>query len=285
MTKQNVVYQKKAVSIENVINSISIDHKINSRVILCISPCRSGSTALMRIFAAMGIESHFQEIKNTLRWLMQGENYHWTLPLKSNQVLFLKETFGPYTELECSFNPLEVLIRAGLRLDQLHLIVLGRDPLQVWTSWNNLWGNKNNSNVELFIMAYHNAEQIRLQAQQQGVLSTCFIYDTLKPASVEDVFRKLFLRLNLSYSPSSIKNWKKLPPFAAPGSNIIFPEEPPPFDMPSGLELVKQSGEFVYISKDQDIPNLMKSDISKIHENRLYDIYTNWVKASSEWID
>jgi len=93
-------YQKCDVSLQQLINSIQIDPDKVSPIILSVSPCRSGSTVLLRVFGSSGIQAHYQPIKNTLRWLVQAQEFQWTLPYIPNQKIFIKETLGPFLNIE-----------------------------------------------------------------------------------------------------------------------------------------------------------------------------------------
>jgi hypothetical protein len=227
------------------------------------------------------IQSHFQELKNTLRWLMQGEAWQWTLPSEL-QVLMLKETLGPFTELESTFNPMAVLLGAGVPAEKLYLLVCGREPLQTWASWDEWWGDR--TCVDFFILAYETTEQIRRQAQEMGIPSTCLIYEAFKDRSAKIVFKKLFRRLDLPFSPLAIQGWDRLPAFGDHGSNIILPKEPDQFITADIHTPVKKSQKFVYCSRHGDLANLKKSDVAKIFRNSLPNIYERWKKIHEDCI-
>ncbi|SDU58475.1 hypothetical protein [Desulfobacula phenolica] len=267
-------YQTHPVLNQDVIDLINLNLSSFSRIILAISTVRSGSTALMRVFAAVGIPSYFQEIKNTLRWKMIGINHPCTLPQIPCKDLFLKETLGPYTQTECTFNPLEILLKAGLPKDRIHLVIIGRDPLHTWASCNSLWGQ--NTRIELMIQAFHTVEKIRCYALQNKIPSTCLTLETFKHESSETVIRKLFWRLDIPFHIQAVKNWEKLPFFGTKGSNIFFPKEPEIFDMPQGLAVIKQSSRLNYKAGIRDISSLKKSDRNKISQNGLLEIYKLW---------
>ena len=75
-------------------------------LILSVSPCRSGTTVMLRVLGAMGVESYFQPLKNVLRWRLEGEIRPWRLAAGANRTVYLNETLGPYTFAEATFNPL-----------------------------------------------------------------------------------------------------------------------------------------------------------------------------------
>lgn len=274
------LYQKQDVSLQEVIDGVSIEENIFPRVVLTVAPCRCATTVLLRVFGANGVPSHFQELKNLLRWLMQGEVRRWTLPQETT-CLLLKETLGPYTEIECAFNPLAVLLGAGVPPEMLHLVILGREPYETWASWDAWWKGK--TRVELFCLAYRATEQIRRQARGIGVATTCLVYEVFKDQHPETVFRRLFERLDIPFSPLSVRGWQDLPAFGAHGSNIVLPEEPAPFITPGIHHGVAQSSEYVYSSRAENIPGLGQSDMMNIDRSALHAIYENWAGAC--WSD
>lgn len=271
----NTKYQKRSVTEKEVIDHIVVDPKTSPKVILSVSPVRSGSTALMRVFAAAGIESYFQEMKNVLRWRMLGRPLEWQMPAAPNVPILLKETLGPYTMTECKFNPVNIIMGAGLPLHKLHVVILIRDPMATWASWRNLWGEA--TNVNLFAMAYQTMERIRLDTISKGMACTCAYYEMFSNHREEIGFKRLFHRLGLNFNREAIYGWHKLTPFGSPGSNIIFPREPSEFDMPAGLTGTILSNAFTYYPSKTDTDFIRKSEKDFIHAQGLLDIYDNWI--------
>lgn len=277
-----MIHQKKTVSLKEVIEHVDLDPRKAPQIILTVSPVRCGSTALMRVFAAAGIQAYFQELKNVLRWLMMGGVYNFQVPKNNNRIIMLKETLGPYTELECEFNPLRVLLEAGLSPDKLHLVVLGRSIEQAWVSWKNLW--KDAVSPELFAKAYLTTEQIRQEAKARGVRSTCICLEIFEGVNEDAIFEKIFTRLKINYRHGATKDWQKLPSFGTPGSNIVFPVEPEAFSMPEGLVKIKKSRQFVYFS-DKSCKKLIDDTARKtMVQNGLFDIYDNWFRICQKEI-
>lgn len=232
---------------------------------------------MMRVFAAAGIPSHFQEIKNTLRWKMLGKDLPCALPRTPGKEILLKETLGPYTETECRFNPLQVLLDAGAPRKRIHLLVAGREPLETWASWEALWGKS--TRVELFIQSLKTVEEIRREAIRKKIHTTCVTCETFNDHLSETVMKKLFQRLGLTYGVQATQNWDRLPPFGEKGSNIFFPREPEIFDMPRGLEKIRRSTSFSGRFRKRDLSGLKKSDRNKISQSGLDEIYQLWNQA------
>lgn len=275
----NSIYQKRSVSICEIIEHINLNPENAPQIILSVSPVRSGSTALMRVFAAAGIQTHFQELKNILRWLMIDGVHNWT-PGNDIQMLMLKEALGPYTKLECAFNPMRVLLGAGLPPKNLYLVIMGRSPVKTWASWKALWGDA--TNPALFAKAYQTTEQIRSEGKKRGIHTTCVCYEIFKDNKEEVMVKRLFHRLGLTCHPCALKGWSKLPTFGTPGSNIVFPHEPEPFSMPDGLVKVIQAEQFSYLPGDHYIDYIEEADKTTIAKNGLFDIYENWFRICQE---
>ncbi|NOR51464.1 MAG: hypothetical protein GQ470_02490, partial [Gammaproteobacteria bacterium] len=121
----------------------------DSRIILSISPCRSGSTVILRAFGALGVESHLQPLKNLLRWRSLGKRHCWQPRDNALKLIYIKETLGPFTEAETRFDPLSLLLATGISAERVSLLVLGRLPLETWASWRLWWPER--TSIELFI--------------------------------------------------------------------------------------------------------------------------------------
>lgn len=103
-------------------------------IILAVAPCRSGTTAQLRVFAQNGIPAIYQPIKAILRGIMAGEKNYFVIPTDTDR-LFIKETLGPYTKGESTINPLEVLLEAGVSTKKISIITMMREPLSDVSSW------------------------------------------------------------------------------------------------------------------------------------------------------
>lgn len=281
------VYQKRAVQLQEVIERVQVGNPaLASPVILSVSPCRSGTTVLLRVFGAAGIEAHYQELKNILRWRMQGqssslqEDVSWRLPQWPDKPIYLKETIGPYTEIESCFNPLDVLLGAGYPPGKLHLLVLGRAPLSTWASWDAWWHGR--TSTDKFVLAYQTTEQIRQQALHLKLPTTVFVYESIRDNNTELVIRRLFEQLNVPYTSAAVGGWKGLPPFGEPGSNIILPAEPPAFDVPHLHDHASQANRLAYTSREEDLINLNADDVAQIIGAGLWETYKIWRKTCEQ---
>jgi hypothetical protein len=109
----------------------------NTPVILLLSPCRSGSTAIGSLLSVSGVSVFHQPIKSLLCSSIFEEKV--TLPenllLNRTSPIVIKETLGPYFQEECLFDPVALLLEAGLDKNQLQLVFLLRNPSLCLESW------------------------------------------------------------------------------------------------------------------------------------------------------
>ncbi len=276
-------YQKRAVSPVEIVRQIQVGNPEQvARLVLAVSPCRSGTTILLRVFSAVGIESHYQQIKNILRWRLQGGEIMWQVPQGRDRIAFLKETLGPYTEAESTLNPLDALLRAGFPRDRLHIVIVGRAPLSTWASWNEWWGEL--TSVDKLILAYQTTERIAKQADQQQIARTTYVYEALRDNPAEVVVGNWFARIGAPYAPIAVKGWQTLPPFESPESRIVMPDEPPIFmkHVPNIHDPVMTATRLSYHAREASIANLAAEDIRSIQKAGLADVYEKWRKACEE---
>ncbi len=245
-------YQKREVSLDEVVRRVHVgDPAYLPRLILCVSPCRSGSTILLRVFGAVGVESHYQELKNILRWRMQGGEMAWHIPQRPGATLFLKETLGPYTETEARFDPLDVLLRAGFPAEKLHLLVLGRAVSDTWASWLAWWRGR--TNFHILTLAYRTTDGIRRRAIEMGLPVTTFVYEALRDHPAKRVIAQLFARLHVPFAPVAVEGWHALPRFGSPASHVVFPQEPPAFQVPGLHSRPENADALTYYAHPEEV--------------------------------
>lgn len=268
-------FQKREVSWQEVIDRIDVGNKDKvSKLIVSISPCRSGSTALLRVFGASSINSHYQEVKNILRWRMQNQEISWLIPQEPEKSIYLKETLGPYTKAESSINILDILIKAGYPPEKLRLIIYGRAVLSTWTSWLQYWGDK--TTLENMILSYKTTEKSRLQAVDMGISTTVIVYESLRDNSPEKIINSLMLAVGELFVENSINGWTQLPPFGAPGSHIHIPDEPEEYFADGTRDRVKMSDSLSFFSRKDQIAGLLEEDVKLLIDQRIPEIYETW---------
>lgn len=270
-------YQLKPVDFEQVVCQIRVnDPQQAAPLILCISPCRSGSTVLLRVFGASGIRSYYQPWKNVLRWAMQGEIREWEFPDGETPV-FIKETLGPYTLTEATFDPFRVVQASGYPLEKLRLMLVARDPFQTWASWHALWGEK--TRFEIFLAAFAQVEAIRQRIESAGLPLVYFVYESVRDYGAETAIRSLFHQLGLPFTPRAIAGWFALPPFGEAGSNILYPQEPAAFQVERIHEKVETAEGLVFYARSEPLPGLTSSQAEHIRQNGLLQWYESWRAA------
>lgn len=273
------LYQKRLVPFSEIVERIDVgDPGAVSPIVLGVSPCRSGTTILLRVFGAAGVPAYFQPFKNILRWQLQDlDSPAWVAPQAPERAVFIKETLGPYTAAESGFDPLAPLLAAGYPPHRLHVMIVGRSPLTTWTSWAAWWQGR--TSVELLALAYETTERVRLQALAMGIPVTTFVYEVLRDNTPPEVIRPLFARLGLAYTPLAVGGWEGLPALGAPGSNVILPEEPPVFVTPHIHTQVERSVRLAYSWRVENLARLHAEDVDRINQAGLAEIYTRWRMA------
>ena len=261
--------------IKELASCVSLDDLAdNSHIILAISPCRSGSTAMMRAFGAMGIDSHLQPLKNLLRWHSLKVKHHWQPYGGTTKPIYIKETLGPFSQAEVQFNPLELLLATGISVERLSLLVIGRLPLETWASWQHWWSER--TNAELLIKAYQQTEKIRQQAQLSGVETSTMIYDAFRDYPVDMLIQRLCLRLGINYYSKAVEGWHQLPRFGEKQSNIFIPQMPEVFATRHIRHRVEEAAGLSYYSRANEVGQLNKTDITRIEQAGVPEIYNHW---------
>ncbi len=264
--------------LQEVIDRVDVgDPKLVSPIILSVSSCRSGSTIMLRVFGAVGVTSFFQELKYIQRWRMLGGESSWKIPQRPEEPIYLKETLGPYTRAGSEFNPVDVLLGAGFPPEKLHVLILGRAPLSTWLSWQVWWGDR--TSVEYFVTTYQTVERIRQQARRLRIASTVLVYEAARDNKPELVIQNLFGRLGVAYAPIAVRGWAGLPPFGAPGSNVVLPRRPPMFLVPGLHHRVETADRFTCVSRAADIPGLDAAQVKRIRDAGVADLYDRWRAA------
>jgi hypothetical protein len=267
-------YQIASVDFIQVFNRIRIqDAETVAPLILCISPCRSGSTVLLRVFGASGIPSYYQPWKNILRWAMQGAERTWEFPSGATPI-FVKETIGPYTRIETEFNPFDAVRTIGYPLEKLRLILVARDPLQTWSSWQSLWGEK--TNLEIFLAAFERVEAIRQQIEAAGLPLVYFVYESVRDYGAEAAIRNMFTQLGLSFTTQAVRGWFDLPPFGRDGSNIFYPDEPEAFSVENIHEKVETADGLEYFARVEPLPGMTPELTARLRASPVQAWYESW---------
>ncbi len=180
------------------------------RIILCCGKCRVGSTPLANVFGHAEIPALYQPMKTLLRHRLVGEVCPEMNLSLDQPVVFIKETFGPYVAAECTFSPLQVLLDAGFRSEDIQVILMERRPEATIKSWWHCWEKRIKSEdlLELFSSASCNVYQIAATAAQHGVDVEYYFHEESKNPNL--AIPRLFESLGLldRFDTSILGNWR-----------------------------------------------------------------------------
>ncbi|MEI7578968.1 MAG: hypothetical protein WCJ58_02885 [bacterium] len=257
-------------------------------IILGVSPCRSGSTILLRVFGANQVLSIFQPFKNLLRWNQIGKPKQFSLKnvfaknkITNKDIVFIKETLGPYHNYECFFNPLAMLLEAGYPADKITVLLNLRDPITTWSSWKEIWGTK--TSLARMLSTFQAMSQINEYAISHNIKCVFYTYELLNKLPTKQLMSKLFNQLKITQKTDIIiDNFDQLPEFGTPGSNIIWPKEPNGVAVDNVHLPVKESKQYHFKSR---LPiNLSSSEVAQINSSNIQQIYQKFWKISQEML-
>lgn len=252
-------------------NDVKFPAELPELILLC-GPCRSGTTALSNIFVQAGIESHMQPLKSIRRAKAIGEQIPiWELTGK-NSIIHSKETFGEKEESEF-FNPVEIFLDLGYPAEKLKVIVMLRDPAQILTSWERLYGESvERTNLA---RAFFLTDRVKTFCKDKGIEIIPYVHEAIKYNHPKLVISRLFQKLGLAFSDELI-NWGGKPKFGDKNPNIShlhFYDSPPE----GFIEGVREWGGYTYrrynITSSKAIP----------HE--MHQIYESFRKECSSFLN
>ena len=241
---------RRTVSHEDILGRVRFaDPGCRLRVILAIGPCRSGTTAMLRVFAESGIPAYSQPLKGILRHLAKGKpasQCGWELP--AVPYVFVKETNGPFGLAESTLDFLQLYIdllasRRGHAAsaegrnqlgDRLHVVIMGRDPFDTWYSWQDtfqrLTASLSGSEagyyrmspadlLESFVTSYHNVERLRAKAIAMSVPLTHYVLTANRTPQAATT--ALFRRIGLESAPRT-DSWGSGSRIGSPDSLVFL---------------------------------------------------------------
>jgi|GEM_PF-2208675 hypothetical protein len=273
------IYQSAAET--SLLSNISIpDAHECPHIALIVSPCRSGSTALLQCFASQGYLSYFQPMKRILRWQIVGQSVdNFVIPVGSEKRIIIKETLGPYFCEESEMNPIRILIKKGYPIEKISLILLLRDPLQTFSSWMATFGQNKflpSPTFETFKAAYSNT--YRMKEEFEEVISVM----TLTPDSLcqKNRLTKISELFKLAHLPlhGNPTQWEENKKFGSPMSMIIKEKEPDSFRIPGVYDTLKEA---LKLSE----PKPRKTPITNDDFTTLYQMYTKFGGIQNEDFD
>jgi len=218
----------------------NVDININilgtpENVILILSPCRSGSSALLNAFAMAGFTSTFQPLKASIRRSVLGDKTPVDIEINSS-TLVIKETLGPYFPEEVHYNPLKTLTDK-FNVKNLALITLLRNPDDCYNSWEKSFGNKSgySFSTDLFNQAYQVVLAAYLEARAANIPASAIKSEDI---GNRDILAKALRGVNTAFHEEMI-NWERSSRHAPNMYGFQKPVEPEAFKVSGILDGVK----------------------------------------------
>lgn len=251
-------------------------------IVVAVGPCRSGTTVYLRVFGQSGIQSWYQPLKSILRGYLHHNDIHFTIP--ETKRLFIKETLGAYIKNEALYDPIEVLLLAGVPKEKIRLLSLIREPYATISSWIEQFSqfSEREDLVEICLLSYESVYNIKRNAESLGIHSTTFVYESWRDNAPLLVMRNLFERLRIPFSPAALSNWKALSSLASKESNFFMLYEPPFYHYKDFFVKVKRSTGLAYYPKPLDViyRYLSPERIAQIERSRALQIYEELINVS-----
>ncbi len=294
------------VSIERIIERIHVDGRSPiPSMVLCLGPCRSGTTAILRLIAESGVKSYSQPIKGILRHLAKGtldSRCDWFVPNCS--WICLKETSGPFNRAESTLDYLKVLsevyshsLPEGFRergqrdssiawmRANLHVVVIGREVHDTWVSWREAhrrvmkhveaterwyYETSDDGLFDNFVSAFQSVERMRQTALESSIPVTHYVSELNAQPVAASV--ALFRRIGLPFEPTSL-GWTKQ--FSFDNSDDMILSHDHALQVQSGLfDRVKNSQGLTYFPGRG--AELDRAERTRIAAASVQSIYENW---------
>lgn len=251
-------------------------------IVVAVGPCRSGTTVFLRMFGQSGIQSWYQPLKSILRGYLHHNDIHFTIP--ETKRLFIKETLGAYIKNEVLYDPIEVLLLAGVPKEKIHLLSVIREPYATISSWIEHFSpfSEREDLVEIGLLSYDSICHIKRNAESLGIHSTTFVYESWRDHAPLLVTHKLFDKLNMPFSSAALSNWKALNSLTSRESNIFMLYEPPFYHYKDFFVEVKRSTGLAYYPKPLDVITryLSPERIAQIEQSHALKIYEELINVS-----
>lgn len=232
---------------------INLDVSVNmtqqlERVILILSPCRSGSSALLNAFAMTGVSSTFQPIKASIRRALIGDKTPVNIEV-TNPTLVIKETLGPYFPEEVHYDPVKT-ITDRFNLKSLALIALLRSPEDCYNSWERSFSKKEGYtySTDLFNQAYQSVLTTYLEARAANIPAVAIKSEDI---GNRDILSKTLGRANIAFHEEMI-DWEKSSHHTPNAYGFQKPHEPECFKVSGILDGVKNGAGLVQRAATSD---------------------------------
>lgn len=170
----------------------------NVKFLCIIGIARSGTTILQVLASQFPsvICSEFQPIKYLLRY---GENMADSFTYDrfsingSEGTIILKETLGPERTMECTLDPVGILMKAGIHAKNISALYILRNPIKAFFSWYSLLRS---SQASKYVVSQN--ALVESFKQYINILPQCipFCYEILEQRP-EYVLKQLFKKLGI----------------------------------------------------------------------------------------
>lgn len=206
------------------------------KIVVILSPCRSGSTALLNAFAMSGYPSTFQPIKTAIRRFISNDDAPVEID-SSGSTLVIKETLGPYYNSEVHYEPINVLRRA-FNIQSISLIALLRRPHECLLSWERSFSGVKGMkySIDVFNGSYQAVLNTYLWASKSGAMKAVAI--RLEDLSRADLLEASLAEVDLSFKIEMI-DWKKSEHHKPNAYGFQKPAEPAQFKVAGILDGIK----------------------------------------------
>lgn len=277
---------------QSIAKNISLEGQ-NTKIVLLVGTARSGTTAFLRVFSEEGIESWFQPIKHIIR----GKNHHnqdYALQISDVPYIMIKETVGGMTEEEIWYNPIEILLEAGVAKTNIYLITVMREPIPAACS---LIRNRtidlirsrtiDRSSfdakahlirfVEQYARGYESIARLIAYANQYEIEHTPFVHELLRDQDPEVIRKQLLNRVGIAYTKNKM-NWSDLPPIETSTQFSKFTSQ---WDSNDGSNLftnLNSSNGLTYYAEPEDelTKYVTESELSVIRRSGAFDFYQTY---------
>lgn len=173
------------------------------RIVLLVSPCRSSSSPMAEGMRASKIETLYQPIKACLRARMAGQRLIFHLHSKIHTpIIFVKETFGPYFEEECSFDPVALFLELGIHPAELKVLALMREPHECFNSWTRTFGT---NHPGIFLASYEAINRTLSTARNYHVQTRRIIANDLSSELAQKTLASICRDFGLPYHNSMVR--------------------------------------------------------------------------------
>ncbi len=266
-------------------------------IVFTVGTARVGSTASLNLFrGSTVIDSNdnvnaipvaYQHFKAGLRHAMLNwnENSEWSFQIPKVPLFYMKDTIGPYTQKESEYNPLKVFEKMGYPKDKLFVNFLYRNPLDVFSSWVDKWGEiiPRDSLLTNFIIASNTLKDIHKDIESSGIPYASMVYESIRDNAPLAVADSLFMQINKAYEGSegiriaatenTTENWERL------DREGWHPDQPRVYELPHVDSRVHQEARtktsWSYRNKTTDelTKFLHPDEVIKIESEGIFDIY------------